>query len=332
VSNNSNCDTFFAKTEESGERIRLGISRCLLGENVRYDGGHKLDRYLTSVLGPYVEYVPVCPEVECGMSIPREALRLVGDPESPRLMTQKTARDYTEQMQDWGARRLQDLEKEGLCGYIFKSRSPSSGMQRIKVYQENGQPLNKGVGIWAKMVMDHFPLLAFEDEGRLNDLKLRENFIERIFVLKRWRDMIRQGKQIKNLIDFHTRHKLLLLAHSPEVYRQMGRLVSQAKEFELEELFCRYINLLHKAMSLKTTTKKNLNVLQHMLGYFKKDLSRDEKQELLEIFEHYAQGNLPLIVPVTLINHYVRKYNQPYLQEQFYLKPHPLELRLRNHA
>ena len=313
-------------------KITLGISTCLLGENVRYDGGHKLDRFIRDTLGRYVEFVPVCPEVECGMSIPREALRLVGDPESPRLVTQKTDQDFTEQMQSWGQKRLQGLAGKELCGYIFKSRSPSSGMERIKVYQENGMPVNKGVGIWARMFMDRFPDLPVEDDGRLHDPVLRENFITRIFVFQRWRELVRTHKTLGGLVDFHSRHKLLIMAHHVPTYRELGKLVAAGKQMPVDELFDTYLHKLHYALRLHSTTKKNVNVLHHLMGYFKRDLSADEKQELLEIIDEYTAGYLPLIVPITLINHYVRKYDQPYLQTQFYLNPHPLELKLRNHV
>lgn len=314
------------------DKIKLGISACLLGEKVRYDGTHQHDRFLTDTLGKYVEYVPLCPEVECGMPIPREALRLVGVPESPRLVTQKTHIDYTDQMLGWAAKRLVELEKEDLCGFIFKSRSPSSGMERIKVYSDKGMPVQKGVGVFARAFMTHFPLLPVEDDGRLHDLKIRENFIQRIFTLKRWRETLKCQKDAPGLIDFHTRHKLLILSHSQDYYRKMGKLVAHQKEFETRKLFEQYEFLLMKALDLKTTIKKNLNVLYHLMGYFKKDLSADEKQELLEIFEKYRDGYIPLIVPVTLINHFVRKYRQSYLAQQVYLNPHPIELQLRNHV
>ena len=313
-------------------KIRLGISACLLGEEVRYDGGHKLDRYLTDTLGRYVEYVPVCPEAEAGFGIPREAMHLEGDPNGPRLVTRQTKRDLTEPMLEWAKKRVLELEAQDLCGFIFKSRSPSSGMERIPVYNEKGMPVKKGVGLFARTFMDHFPLLPVEDEGRLHDPKLRENFIECVFVFKRWREALSRGKSRRGLIDFHTKHKLLMLSHSPKHYRMMGSLVGQAKGFALEELYQTYQRLLLEALRLKTTIKKNANVLQHMMGYFKKQLSADEKQELLEIIGLYREAYVPLIVPVTLINHYIRKYDQPYLKQQYYLQPHPVELQLRNHA
>jgi len=312
--------------------IPIGISACLLGENVRYDGGHKKDRYLTDTLGRYFEYVAVCPEVEYGLSIPREALRLVGDPASPRLVTSRTGVDHTEGMLTFAKTRVRELEGENLCGFIFKSRSPSSGMERVKVYNEKGMPVKKGVGLFARVFMDHFPLVPVEEEGRLHDPLLRENFITSIFVLKAWREITAGKKKLGDVVEFHTRNKLLLLSHSDKHYRLMGKLVAGGKKLPMNELFSKYETLLMEALKLKTTPKKNANVLQHMMGYFKKDLTRDEKQELLDIIEHYGKGDLPLIVPVTLMNHYIRKYEEPYLKKQTYVSPHPLELKLRNHV
>ncbi len=314
------------------EKIILGISSCLLGENVRYDGGHRHDRFLTDTLGQYVEYIPVCPEVGCGLPVPREAMRLEGDPDSPRLMTIRTRQDMTDRMQAWSGKRVKELEKDDLCGFIFKSDSPSSGMERVKVYNENGIPVKKGVGMFARTFMKHFPFLPAEDDGRLNDPILRENFIQRIFVFKKWREMM-MGKQGRGrLVDFHARHKLLILSHSPVHYRLMGRLVAKADELPIKELYGRYQSILMEALLVKATPKKNANVLMHMMDYFKKELTSEEKQELLDLINNYREGRFPLIVPVTLIRHYVRKYDQPYLKEQVYLNPHPLELQLLNHV
>jgi uncharacterized protein YbgA (DUF1722 family)/uncharacterized protein YbbK (DUF523 family) len=314
------------------EKIKLGISTCLLGENVRYDGGHKLDRFLTDTLGQYVEYVPVCPEVECGLPIPRESMHLEGDPEFPRLVTSRTKQDMTERMARWAKRRVVEMEGEGLYGFIFKSDSPSSGMERVRVYNKKGMPVKKGIGMFARIFMEHFPLLPVEDEGRLHDPELRENFIERIFILKRWREALTQKESRGIVVNFHTKHKLLILSHSPKHYQTMGKLVAKAKELPIRELYQQYQTILMEALQLKATPKKHANVLQHMMGYFKEQLSADEKQELLEVIDHYRQEYIPLIVPITLIQHYVRKYNQPYLKQQVYLNPHPLELQLRNHV
>jgi len=314
------------------EKIKLGISSCLMGEKVRYDGGHRLDPFLKETLGQYMEYVPVCPEVECGLPIPRESMHLEGNPESPRLVTSFTKREITKQMIKWAKKRVIELEKEDLCGFIFKSNSPSSSMERVRVYNEQGMPIKKGVGMFARILMEHFPLLPVEDEVRLHDPQLRENFIERIFSLKRWRETLSKKESRGNLVDFHTRHKLLILSHSPKHYQRMGNLIAHAKDLPLKELYLRYQTLLMESLRLKTTPKKNANVLQHMMGYFKQELSPDEKKEVLEVIDHYRQGYIPLIVPITLIKHYARKYDQPYLKQQVYLNPHPLELQLRNHV
>ena len=312
--------------------FRIGISSCLLGNMVRWNAGHKRDRYLTDTLGRFVEYVPVCPEVEAGFGVPRESMRLVGDPEKPRLITFKSKTDGTDQMTRWAAARVKELEKEDLCGFIFKSDSPSSGMIRVKVYNDKGMPEKKGVGMFARAFMNHFPLIPVEDDGRLHDPAIRENFIERIFALRRWRDSSAKSSNMATLIDFHTRNKLLLLSHSQKHYRLMGKLVAEGKQLAPKELLGQYVRLLMEALALKTTLKKNINVLQHLMGYFKQQLSGDEKQELLEIFDQYRRELVPLIVPITLINHYVRKYDQPYLKQQTYLNPHPLELKLRTHV
>jgi len=314
------------------EKIRLGISSCLLGENVRYDGGHKLDRFIKDTLGQYVEYVAVCPEVECGLDIPRESMRLEGGPEAPRLVTTRSKIDLTLRMMRWAQKRVVELEKEDLCGFIFKSDSPSSGMERVKIYGENKMPVKKGVGIFAGIFMKHFPLLPVEDEGRLHDPALRENFIERAFALRRWRESRKEKGGEEALIDFHTSHKFLILAHSPRHYQLMGKLVANQRSMPREELLDKYQVLLLEYLSLKGTPKKHVNVLQHMLGYFKKQLTADEKTELLEIIGDYQRGYIPLIVPVSLLRHYVRKYEQSYLQRQVYLNPHPVELKLRNHV
>lgn len=313
-------------------RIKLGVSTCLLGESVRYDGGHKQDHFITDTLGIYVAYVPVCPEVECGLGVPREAMRLKGDPAAPRLVTIKTGVDLTKRMVTWAEKRLRELAGEDLCGFIFKSRSPSSGMERVKVYNDKGMPMKNGRGIFAGLFMDRFPLIPTEEEGRLKDPLLRENFIERIFTLKRWREVLSKGKTMGRLVDFHTCHKLLILSHSEKHYREMGRLVAEGKRYSPKVLYDRYEELLMAALSLKTTLKKHTNVLQHMLGYFKQDLSADEKQEVLELIGRYKAGLIPLIVPITLFNHYVRKYGQEYLSKQVYLNPHPTDLKLRNHV
>jgi len=314
------------------DRIKVGISTCLLGQSVRYDGGHQRDRYLIDTLGQYMEYVPVCPEVECGLGTPREAMRLVGNPENPRLVTRKTGVDHTQKMIRWAKKRVKALEKEGLCGFIFKSKSPSSGMSRVKVYNDQGMPAQTGVGMFARVFMEYFPLIPVEEDGRLHDPKIRENFIERVFTLMRWRVNLEEKPAMGRLVDFHSKNKLLIMAHSPKHYREMGRLVAGGKGIAIKKGYEHYQTLLMDALKLKSTIRKNSNVLFHLMGYFKKQLTADEKQEVIDLIEQYRHEYLPLIVPITLINHYVRKYDQPYLKMQTYLNPHPVELKLRTHV
>lgn len=314
-------------------KLRLGVSSCLLGQNVRYDGQHKRDRFVTDILGAYVSYVPVCPEYECGLGIPREAMRLEGDPAAPRLVTVRTRRDVTAQMQTYARERVADLADRDLCGFIFKSGSPSSGMERVKVYGSNGIPIKNGVGIFARALMDRFPALPVEEDGRLQDPALRENFIERIFAYRRWKDMVMSAPSGGSIVAFHTRIKLQVLAHSTECYRDLGRLTATGgKGMTRAEFAAEYERRFLEALKQPATAKTNTNVLHHAMGYFKNVLSADEKQELLEIIDAYRLQHVPLVVPIVLLQHYVRKYKQPYLDQQFYLDPHPMELQLRNHC
>lgn len=316
------------------DKVLLGISACLLGHQVRYNGGHQHDRFLTDTLGKYVEYIPVCPEVESGFGIPRESMRLVGAQQEYRLVTSRTGLDHTEQMLQWLPTNMTQLAEKPLDGFIVKGKSPSCGLERVKVYPSGrGIPKNSGVGLFASELTRRFPLLPVEDDGRLHDHKLRENFIERIFVHRRWRHLLEvEGKSIAGLVRFHTRHKLLILSHSEKIYRQMGRLVAHPQELDRDELFASYELLLMSALKLLSTPNKHTNVLHHLLGYFKNQLTADEKQEMLDIIDNFKAGTLPLIVPITLLQHYIRKYGEEYLAEQYYLTPHPLELQLRNHA
>jgi len=314
------------------EKIKLGISTCLLGKNVRYDGGHQLNRFLTDTLGQYVKYIPLCPEVECGLSVPREPMHLEGNPESPRLITNQTRKGMTDRLVAWAHNRMTELEKEDLYGFIFKSHSPSCGMEQVKVHDQKGRWVKKGIGVFAELFMEHFPLIPVEDEERLHDPRLGDNFIARIFTMKRWREVRSKKESRGSLINFHTRHKLLILSHSPNHYRMMGNLVGRAKELPLKKVFQQYQTLLMESLQLKITPKKNANVLMHTMGYLREQLTSDRKQELLEAIDRYRKEYIPLIVPITLLNHYVRKFHQPYLKQQVYLTPHPLELLLRNHA
>ena len=317
----------------STKPIRILISACLLGEKVRYDGGHKRDPFLNETLGPFVEWVPVCPEVDCGLPVPREAMRLVGDPKHPHLVTNRTGIDHTERMERWAKGRLEELSHLDLCGYICKKDSPSSGMERVKVYGGgDGIPVRTGAGVFTRMFMERFPRIPVEEEGRLTDPVLREMFVERVFCLRRFRDLLARPLARGALVDFHTDHKLLLLSHDRRHYEEMGRLVAGAKTLPIGTLYLKYEEIFMAALAHKATPKKCADVLSHMMGYFRNMLSTIEKQEIIEVINQYRLRLVPLVVPVTLIRHYVRKHDVAYLARQVFLNPHPAELMLRNHV
>jgi uncharacterized protein YbgA (DUF1722 family)/uncharacterized protein YbbK (DUF523 family) len=311
--------------------IAVGVSACLLGENVRYDGGHRHDLYITDILGRFFSFVPVCPEVECGMTVPREPMRLEGDPAAPWLMTIRSRIDKTGQMISFCRSRVKELEQEDLCGFIFKKNSPSSGLFRVKIH-DNSNRTRPGSGLFAAEVVRHFPLLPVEEEGRLNDPVIRENFIERVFSYRRWKDFLGDKPDLGKLVEFHTQHKLLIMAHSPPAYSEMGSLVAHGKVMKRTELFVAYEEMLMKALAVHATVRKNTNVLMHVMGYFKKNLSVAEKDEMSGLIGQYHSGLVPLVVPLTLLGHYINKFDQEYLASQVYLSPCPAELMLRNHV
>lgn len=311
---------------------RIGVSRCLLGEEVRYDGGHKRDQFLTDVLGPYVEWVPICPEVEAGLGAPREAMRLVGTPQHPRLVTIKSGTDHTRALETMATNRIEELKEFDLSGYVFKKGSPSCGIERVRIYNEQGVLSRKGVGLFAGAFMRQFPLIPVEEEGRLCDPTLRENFIERVFCYRRWQDLIQKGVTRQALIQFHTIHKYVLLAHHPQHYKVLGRLIGQPEQYRPKELAHRYGDLFMKTLAVKATVRKHVNVLQHIIGHFKERLGTHEKAELADVLGDFHRELTPLIVPLTLIKHYVQIFDVTYIRDQVYLNPHPKELMLRNHV
>ncbi len=312
--------------------IRVGISACLLGDEVRYDGGHKRDAFLTTVMGPLVEWVKVCPEVESGMGTPRESMRLVDDDGRIRMLTVKTGVDHAEAMTAYARRRVDELAAENLSGYVLKKDSPSCGMTRVKVYRGSGAPTRTGVGLFARALLDRYPHLPVEEEGRLADSRLRENFVERVFAYRRLRDLFDRRWTTGDLVRFHTAHKLALMAHSPAAYARLGRVVAQAGSAARAGLRDGYTAAFMQALAMIATPQRHTNVLQHMAGYFKRTLDSASRDELLASIEDYRKGLLPLIVPITLMRHHVRRHNVEYLAGQVYLEPHPKELMLRNHV
>jgi uncharacterized protein YbgA (DUF1722 family)/uncharacterized protein YbbK (DUF523 family) len=318
-------------TRTSG-RIRIGISACLLGDAVRYDGGHKRDTFLTDILGPHVEWVKVCPEVEAGMGTPRESIRLVDESGVIRLRTVTTGVDHTASMTGYAARKTAAIAGEDLCGYVLKKDSPSCGMTRVKVYRGKEPGRRVGVGIFAQALLARFPHLPVEEEGRLADLSLRENFIERVFAYRRLRDLFEPRWRAGDLVRFHTAHKLVLLAHSTQAYARLERLVAAAKTVDRAVLRAQYTAGFMGALRAIATCQRHTNVLRHLAGYFKKALDAASRDELLRSIEDYRLGLLPLVVPVTLLRHHVRVHDVRYLAGQIYLAPHPKELMLRNHG
>lgn len=319
-------------SEPTAPPIRVGISACLLGEKVRFDGGHKRDAYLMETFGRYVEWVPVCAEVEMGLGTPREALRLVRIEGGVRLVTPKTGADHTEAMRAYAGRRVAELAKQDLCGYILKKGSPSCGMERVRVFDARGVPAKSGRGLFAEALLQHYPHLPLEEEGRLSDPRLRENFVERVFAYRRLRTLFAGRWKVGELIAFHTAHKLLIMAHSPKSYAPLGRLVADAQALPRLELRERYESEFMRALGEMATQKRHANVLLHIVGYFRKQLDDASRRELLGLVEDYRRGLVPLIVPITLIRHYVRQFGVAYLRAQVYLEPHPKELMLRNHV
>jgi len=314
------------------ESVRIGISSCLLGEQVRFDGGHKRDRFLTETFGPFVEWVPVCPEVEAGFGTPREPMRLVGRDGGLRLVTVRTGVDLTDRFERFAGRRVAALEREGLSGYVLKKDSPSCGLLRVKVYDAHGVAARSGQGMFAAALTERFPYVPVEEEGRLSDSRLRENFVERVFAYKRLQDHFAGRWTAGTLVRFHTAHKLTLMAHSVKAYQELGRLVARSASLARRDVEARYVEGFMTALVVVATPRRHVNVLQHIAGYFKTRLDAADRAELQTLIEDYRLGLVPLIVPITLVRHHVNRHGVAYLAGQSYLEPHPKELMLRNHV
>lgn len=310
--------------------IIVGISSCLLGEKVRFDGGHKRDNYICDFLADYVDFLPICPEVGMGMTIPRPAIRLIGDPDNPRLVEVKNNNiDYTELMQNYAHQTMPALQT--ISAYILKSNSPSCGWKRVKIYQEGARTSMAGQGVFAQVLQASYPDLPIEEEGRLNDPRLRENFIERLFIYHEWQELFTDGLTAAKLVDFHTRHKLTLMAHHPAKAKMLGQKIAKIDAENLDQIAVDYRRDLMEITTFMATPKKHANVLQHCLGYFKSKIDAKDKQELLKAIDDYRIGLLPLIVPITLLKHHLNHHEQPYLNKQSYINPYPAALMLRNH-
>jgi uncharacterized protein YbgA (DUF1722 family)/uncharacterized protein YbbK (DUF523 family) len=320
-------------SEDSGqapEKIALGISSCLLGQKVRFDSGHKHNSYITETLGEYFSFSAFCPEVAIGLGTPREPIRLITDAEGDDIRcigTRNTELDVTEQLREYG--RAQKGTVAGLYGYIFKKDSPSCGMERVKVYQK-AMPRRIGQGIFAAEIMTMFPDLPVEEEGRLGDAGLRENFIKRVFLYKRWRDLLDAGPGREDVIEFHARHKLIYMSHNQTGARALGKLVAQIADWQIDDFCGAYFSEVTSLVRKPASRKNHTNVLQHIQGYVKRDIDSDDRQELEQVIHQYRLGYLPLIVPITILRHHFRKCHNDYIQRSYYMNPHPGELMLHN--
>jgi len=307
-------------------KIPIGISSCLIGENVRFDGGHKRDSYIMGTLAEFFDFHPFCPEVAIGLGIPRPSIHLVKVDNAIRCMGVKNPDlDVTEALQNY-AHTVSPLQKN-LCGYIVKKDSPSCGMERVKVFS-NGLPSKEGVGLYTELLLKNNPLLPVEEEGRLGDPGLRENFIQRVYVLHRFKNLLAEGLSAKELMRFHARHKLIIMSHGD--YRELGQLLASLTKENLPDIAEQYINQLMPLLKSVATRGSHVNVLQHIQGYLKKELESDDKAELCEIIERYRSGEIPLIVPITLLKHHFRKAPDQYIEESYYMSPYPQEMRLTN--
>lgn len=309
--------------------IKIGISSCVLGENVRFDSGHKISKFVTKELSPYFDFVSVCPEVGMGMPVPRPTIRLMSNEERIALVeTKDPTKDHTSAMLDYSKDKVAELSDAQLCGYIVCAKSPTCGMERVKVYKKNGSD-NTGVGLYTNELMQQMPWLPVEEDGRLNDPVLKENFITRVFTLHDFYQNVGNDITRGNIVAFHSRYKLTLMAHHPSSYRELGRLVANIKDYEIEHFYDLYRKGLMQAMSHRASRKNNTNVLMHIQGYFKRYLDKKEKAELRNVIDDYRVGVLPLLAPLTLIKHYLSTHPDEYLEQQKFLEPHPQELRLR---
>ena len=311
-------------------QIRVGVSACLLGAKVRFDGGHKRDNFVAKVLSEYFDLVSYCPEVAAGLGTPRPTIRLVGDIESPRVVGVKDASlDVTQQLRDYSRSACSDMDD--LCGFIVKRGSPSCGLERVKVYNDKGHPqAGGGTGVFTTELLRSHPLMPVEEEGRLNDASIRENFMTRVYVFARWKALMANGLTKGGLQAFHAQHKYLLMAHSQEGYRELGRMLANLKQADLQTLADDYIAGLMTYLQQRSNRKRHANVLQHLLGYLRRGLDEIERADLVETIDAYRRGLHPLVVPIKMLKHHFRKHPDAYIDQQVYLNPHPYELGLRN--
>ncbi|MGB5451819.1 MAG: DUF523 and DUF1722 domain-containing protein [Sedimenticolaceae bacterium] len=311
------------------DRPLIGISSCLMGQKVRYDGTAKRNSWLVDQFGKHVDYRPVCPEMAIGMDTPRPPIRLVGSPDDTRVVgVDDPSLDVTQKLEDFALTTAGQLGD--ISGYVFMSKSPSCGMERVKLYNSKGHAQKKGVGAYARVILQSLPNLPCEEEGRLNDPKLRENFVNRVFAYRRWQGLRAAGVDARGLVDFHSRHKYMVMAHSQAAYQRLGRLLSHLKGIDLERVADSYEVEFMAALKRRAGRKRHVNALQHIQGYLKKRIDGGDKQELAESIDAYRRNEVPLVVPMRLLRHYFRRNPDSYIDRQWYLDPYPESLGLRN--
>jgi len=325
----STADSITNEVESHPVRIPVGISSCLVGDRVRYDGGHKAHSYITRTLGQYFEFRTFCPELEIGLGVPRKPIRLTKREDKVIRCVEigNQEADYTDALA-----HIADEQRswhKTLCGYILKKDSPSCGMERVKVWSDD-MPTRDGNGIYSAALAKNFPYLPMEEEGRLGDAVLRENFIQRVFALYRWHQMTDSGISVGKLVDFHARHKLIIMSHDQNGYRELGRLVAATERESLETNAAAYLLKFMQTLKTRATRGNHVNVLQHIQGYLKNHLDAADKQEMLQTIERYRVGEIPLIVPITLLNHFFRKFPNDYISNSWYMNPYPAEMSLQN--
>ncbi|NVJ51814.1 MAG: DUF1722 domain-containing protein [Gammaproteobacteria bacterium] len=308
--------------------IKVGISHCLLGAPVRFDGGHKQNRFCKESLADYFQFVPLCPEVGIGMGTPRKTLRLVGDVDSPRaVFGHDTSQDFTDDLVHYADKHLAQLQ--AMSGYVFCKGSPSCGTARVKVYNAKGYAQKSGVGVFAARVQQLMPLLPIEDDGRLNDPLLRDSFIKRVYIYHEWQQLLQDGLTVAKLQKFHARHKLNLLSHCQKTYRHLGPIVAKINKQNIAMESERYIHHLMMGFKKVATRKNNANVLMHLQGYLKHRLPTEDRQELAQLILDYRKGILPLLSPLTLLKHHFKHNKDAYIEQQSFLDPYPKELAIR---
>lgn len=327
-------DNYLKMNDDLKNEIQIGISSCLLGDKVRYDGGHKKNSFITDVLSQYFTFKAFCPEMAIGLGVPRETIRLIKLNDEIKCVGTKTKElDVTKQLYQM-AEEQRGWHQE-LFGYILKKDSPSCGMERVKLYHptENVMPEKIASGLYAKRLMDNFPNMPIEEEGRLFDFRLRENFIKRVFIYARWRTLVGQENQvtISQLQKFHAQHKYIFMSHDQNTMRELGSLVANHQNNNITDICEEYIATMMQLLKKIATPKNHVNTLKHLQGYLKNYLDAADKEELGQINEQYRQGLLPLIVPITLLRHHFRRYPVEYINDSYYLNPHPKELMLFNH-